>query len=369
MREHVTHLRADGRVTPEGNTAERPVLRICHLFSSQEVGGLEKHVQEQCSWQLHNTTAEVYVIAHPRYRAMFPAGVHFLALNTDRSRRNPLLSLQLLRLLRRHQFDLVHTHGGKPANLMRDLQRWIRGKVVITRHNIPHPRDSLAKHFPHRIAVSHRAISDSALEWRVIPNGTTLPLPGTSYREHLDAGRAAVISVARLVPAKGLDTLLRAWAMAQVGDAVLYLLGDGPLKGALQQLADELKLGDRVRFVGYQPQVADWYSAADLMVIASRYEGGPYTVAEALLAGCPVVSTDVGYVAENIPAQYLAGIDDVQGLAVSLTAALGDREALRDNYSPYFARARARLTLDAMAKETWQVYLEALGQSGINAGG
>lgn len=345
-------------------------LRVCHLFSSQEVGGLEKHVREQCIWQLDNTGAEVYVIAHPRYREMFPEGIHFLAVNTDRSRRNPLLSLQLLRLMRRYQFDLVHAHAGKPAYLMRGLQRWIRSQVVITRHNIPHPRDSLARHFSHRIAVSHRAVSDSALEWRVIPNGTTLPQPGQSYRESLDSDRAAVITVARFVPAKGLDILLRAWAMAEVGDSVLYLLGDGPLKADLQQLAGKLDLGERVRFVGYQPQVADWYAAADLMVIASRYEGGPYTVAEALLAGCPVVSTNVGYVAENIPAQYLAEVEDVQGLAVLLTAALGDREALRDNYSPYFARARARLTLDAMASETWQVYLAALKRRpGISAGG
>ncbi|WP_226668131.1 glycosyltransferase [Microbulbifer aggregans] len=368
MSEAVTGSTARDKTTYRGQAA-RP-LRVCHLFSSQEVGGLEKHVREQCIWQRHNTGAEVYVIAHPRYRDMFPEGIHFLGVDTDRSRRNPLLSLQLLRLMRRYQFDLIHAHAGKPTHLMRWLQRWIHSQVIITRHNIPHPRDSLAKHFSYRIAVSHRAVSDSALEWRVIPNGTTLPEPGQSYREHLDTGRAAVITVARLVPAKGLDILLRAWAKAEVGDAVLYLLGDGPLRAELQQLADKLDLGDRVRFTGYQPQVADWYTAADLMVIASRYEGGPYTVAEALLAGCPVVSTNVGYVAENIPAQYLTEVEDEQGLAVLLTAAVGDREALRDSYSPYFARARARLTLDAMASETWQVYLAALQREpDINAGG
>ena len=345
---------------PVGAESGRP-LRICQLFTSVETGGLEKHVQELCLWQLQNGDAEVYVIAHPRYRAMFPAGVHFLAVNTDRGRRNPLLSFQLLRLMRHYRFDLVHAHAAKPAYLMRRLQRWIPAKVVLTRHNVANPKDNLSKHFQHRIAVSQMAVANSALSWQVIPNGTRLPKLGDSYRSVMDSHKPAVISVARLVPAKGIDLLLRAWAQAQVGDAVLYLLGDGPQREELERLAGELQLGDRVKFVGFQSGVADWMSVADLMVVASSKEGAPYTVAEALLAGCPLVSTRVGNVPENIPAPYLVDIGDTAGLAVKLTAALGDVEQLRDNYSPYFARARERLTLDAMAAETWKVYRAALG--------
>ncbi|MCK7596389.1 glycosyltransferase family 4 protein [Microbulbifer sp. CAU 1566] len=346
----------------EGAQRDKP-LRICQLFTSVETGGLEKHVQELSSWQLQNCEAEVYVIAHPRYRAMFPAGVHFLAVNTDRGRRNPLLSFELLRLMRRYRFDLVHAHAAKPAYLMRRLQRWIPGKVVLTRHNVANPKDSLSKHFPHRIAVSQMAVANSALRWQVIPNGTRLPKLGEGYRSVLDSGKPAVISVARLVPAKGIDLLLRAWAQAQVGDAVLYILGDGPLRAELERLGDELQLGERVKFVGFQSHVADWMSVADLMVVASSKEGAPYTVAEALLAGCPLVSTHVGNVAENIPASYLVDIGDTAGLAVKLTSALGDLEQLRDNYSPYFARARERLTLDAMATETMKVYRAALASA------
>ncbi|QIL91225.1 glycosyltransferase [Microbulbifer sp. SH-1] len=335
-------------------------LRICHLFTSQETGGLEKHVQEQCQWQLESTDAEIFVIAHPRYRAMFPEGVRFLPMNTDRSRRNPVLNLALLRQLRRYRIDLVHAHGGKPAHLLWNLRRFLRARVVITRHNRHHPKDKIARHFEHRIAVSLKTVANSSLDWTIIPNGTRLPSAGEHHCDQVDCNRAVVISVARLVPAKGVDVLLRAWCRAQVNSAVLYILGDGPERAALEALAAELNLEESVRFMGYQRQVADWYRAADLTVIASRYEGGPYTVAEALLAGCPVVSTDVGYVAENIPAQYLVQIEDVPALAVRLTAALGDVERLRGEFAPYIARARNRLTLEAMAGETWKVYLRAL---------
>ena len=335
-------------------------LRICHLFSSQEVGGLEKHVQEQCRWQLANTDAEVYVIAHPRYREMFDEGVQFIAVNTDRGRRNPILSIVLTYQMRHHAFDLVHAHGGKPAQIMQRIQRYIPAEVVITRHNTGNPKDAVSKYFPSRIAVSKSAVKGSKLDWEIIPNGTEVPQTGDSFRGLLDETRPAVLSVARMVPAKGIDILVNAWSRAEVGDAVLYLLGDGPLQSKIEAQVRALGIEDSVRFMGFQRAVADWFPMADVMVIASRHEGGPYTVAEALLADCPVLSTDVGYVAENIPAQYVVPIEDEQALAVLITSALGDLDKLRDSYAPYFARARARLTLDAMARDTWRVYQQAL---------
>ena len=346
--------------TRNSSVKQKRKLRICHLFSSQEVGGLEKHVQEQCRWQLANTDAEVYVIAHPRYREMFDEGVQFIAVNTDRGRRNPILSLVLVYQMRLHEFDLVHAHGGKPAQIMQRVQHLIPAEVVITRHNTGNPKDTVSKHFSSRIAVSKSAVKSSKLGWEIIPNGTEIPQTGDSFRGLLDENRPAVLSVARMVPAKGIDILVSAWARAEVGDAILYLLGDGPLQNKIEAQVRALGMEDSVRFMGFQRAVADWFPVADVMVIASRHEGGPYTVAEALLADCPVLSTDVGYVAENIPAQYVVPIEDEQALAVLITSALGDLDKLRDSYAPYFARARARLTLDAMARDTWRVYQQAL---------
>ncbi|MEX2961715.1 glycosyltransferase [Microbulbifer sp. TYP-18] len=335
-------------------------LRICHLFTSQETGGLEKHVQEQCRWQVQNTSAQVCVVAHPRYRKLFASEVRFIALDTDRGRRNPLFLLALLRTLRQEHFDLVHGHGGKPAYLLQKLQPLLRGRCVITRHNAPNPKDGIARHFPQRIAVSHKAVEDSALDWRVIPNGTQLPADAGSLPEQLQPGRPAVIAVARLVAAKGIDLLLQAWGDTARGEAQLYIVGDGPERTGLEALAKELGIADSVKFVGFSPQVASWYRAADLLVISSRYEGGPYTVAEALLSGCPVVSTDVGYVAENIPARWLARDLNPPTLAALLTEALGDLGALRESYRESIARAAGRLTLEAMAADTWRVYQRAL---------
>ena len=337
-------------------------IRICHLFASQETGGLEKHVQEQCLWQLRNTDAQVFVIAHPRYRKLFPEGVQFLAVDTDRNRRNPRLMLTLLRAIRQYRFDLIHGHGGKPSFLLRLLQPLVRSRCVITRHNTPNPRDIVARGFRHRIAVSHKAVEDSGIDWTIIPNGTELPPAGAAPPAELDPDRPAVVTVARLVYAKGIDILLEAWVQAETGNALLYIVGDGPERAAMELLAERLGIADSVRFVGFTRQVPAWYRAADLMVIASRYEGGPYTVAEALLSDCPVISTDVGYVAENIPARWLAKDFDPQTLAQLLSAALADPQQLRADYVDSFERAGECLTLDAMASATWQVYQRALGR-------
>lgn len=336
--------------------------RICHLFASQEFGGLEKHVLEQSRWQRANTGADIAVIAHPRYRDVFAQEVTFLPLNTDRSRRSVMLSIDLLRTIRQHRFDLVHSHGGKPAQLLQRLKAFLHCNLVITRHNIKNPSDAVSKHFPNRIAVSNRAIKYSDLSWEVIPNGSEIATLIKARPQAMLADRPAVLAVARLVPAKGLDRLLDAWKLATTGDAILYLLGDGPELKALRAQAERLDIMPSVRFVGHTDHVLDWYVNADLMAMSSRNEGAPYTIVEALLSECPVISTDVGNVSENIPPQYLAADGSPQTFARLLTKALTQRRQLREDYRAYFARAKVNLTLEAMSRSTWEVYLRACGQ-------
>ncbi|MCH9691935.1 MAG: glycosyltransferase family 4 protein [Gammaproteobacteria bacterium] len=334
---------------------------ICHLFASQVFGGLEKHVLEQCRWQRANTDAKIAVIAHPRYRTMFEQEVTFLPLNTDRSRHNVLLYIDLLRTIRCNRFDLVHAHGGKPAQLLRRLKFFLHSQLIITRHNIKYPSDDVSRYFPNRIAVSKLAIKYSSLAWEVIPNGTEVTSLTRARPEALMPDRRAVLAVARLVPAKGLDRLLQAWKLAKTGDAILYLIGDGPELRALQTLAERLNIIRSVRFVGFTSQVLNWYVNADLMVMSSRNEGAPYTIVEALLSECPVISTDVGNVSENIPPEYVAADGNPQTIAKLLTKALAQQQQLRENYQDCFARAKANLTLEAMSRSTWQVYLRAHG--------
>ena len=118
-----------------------------------------------------------------------------------------------------------------------------------------------------------------------------------------------VLFVGHLVPVKGPDILLQAWARLQRSLAparphahtpTLLLLGDGPMRGRLERQARDLGVADTVQFLGSRPheEVALWMNVADCLCLPSRAEGMPNVVLEALGAGLPIVATDVGAVLE-----------------------------------------------------------------------
>jgi glycosyltransferase involved in cell wall biosynthesis len=103
----------------------------------------------------------------------------------------------------------------------------------------------------------------------------------------------------RMTEIKRVDLLLEAFAQLDPG-ADLLLAGDGPLRPAMEALAAKLGIGSRVHFAGFRSDVGTVYAAADAVALASANEGTPVSVIEALAAGRPVVSTDVGGVGDVV---------------------------------------------------------------------
>lgn len=101
------------------------------------------------------------------------------------------------------------------------------------------------------------------------------------------------LTVGRMDPPKAHDLLLRAFAAAAQPDAWLVLLGKGPRRAALERLAGELDVAERVRFVDSVPSVAPYLALADLFVFPSRLEGLPVALLEAMCAGLPCLASDI----------------------------------------------------------------------------
>jgi len=158
---------------------------------------------------------------------------------------------------------------------------------------------------------------------RVVPNGVRV----TDFEE-ADAhreDRPYLFALGRHVPQKGFDVLLRAMRLrADLGDERLLLLaGDGPQRSALQRLAGELELADRVRFLGItdRPTTASLFKGADAFVLPSRHEPFGIVNLEAMAAGTPVVATDVGGVGDFVVdgrTGLLVGSEDPAGMADAL---------------------------------------------------
>ncbi|WP_240419017.1 glycosyltransferase family 4 protein [Paenibacillus periandrae] len=160
----------------------------------------------------------------------------------------------------------------------------------------------------------------------VIPNGFDekrfRPVPHENKIPQL-------ITVCRLVPAKGIDILLLACAeLKKSGQAfVLHLIGDGPIRPELEQMAIELNIYEEIIFYGYMLHPEDFMPFFDVFVLPSRAESFGSVFAEAALCGLALIGTDVGGIPEQInhgQNGLLVPVDDVAALTIALEKVTGD---------------------------------------------
>jgi len=156
--------------------------------------------------------------------------------------------------------------------------------------------------------------------------------PGQEVPSLLEGG-TKLLHVASLVPVKDHRTLIRAFAAVSrdVSDAVLHLVGAGPLEKKLRQLSQELGLQRRVVFHGAVPhhELPRYYRSADLTLSSSLHEGQGWATQEA--AGCArtTVGTRVGVVPDLEPATLAVPPGNPEALARAVSEALSDRTRLR----------------------------------------
>lgn len=137
--------------------------------------------------------------------------------------------------------------------------------------------------------------------------------------------RPVFVSVGRMVPQKGFDDLIRAFALQSGGS--LVVLGEGPLRKDLTELSNELGVADRVWMPGFLPAPEQVLQAADVYVSASHWEGYPLVLIEAYAAGLPVVARDCDFgpseiVTPDRPGSLVPGkrIEDLAAAMASIAA-------------------------------------------------
>jgi glycosyltransferase involved in cell wall biosynthesis len=158
---------------------------------------------------------------------------------------------------------------------------------------------------------------------RVIPNPLIWPLearnPTLLPNDIRPPERFIILAVGRLMPQKGFDRLIEAFAKLHADHLSwdLVILGAGPDKQSLERQRDRLGLNDRVFLPGRAGNVGDWYERASIFAMTSLFEGFPNALLEAMAYGLPVISTDC----DTGPRDLIE--HDVNGLLVPL----GDQDA------------------------------------------
>ena len=308
-------------------------------------------------------------------------------------------SFDLLRLLQRESFDIVHAHCSLAGAVARPLARLMRRAVVMfTVHAFAaHERQGALKravlggvergldHCTDRYVVSTGHYRDEMIARRiaqrdrieVIPLGIALPpleRSGPDARRRaraelgLDESHEVVMFSGRLETQKGLVFLLQAWAalVARRPLARLVLLGDGPLHHELVRSAASLGIADSVRFAGWRDDAAALLVAADLFCLPSLWEAFGYVLLEAMAAGVPILASRVGGIPEVLAEGEFGRLcppGDAPALAAGIAAALNEREALAAVAEKAKAHLHAQHDVMRMVQRHADVYLRELGRT------
>jgi glycosyltransferase involved in cell wall biosynthesis len=259
------------------------------------------------------------------------------------------------RALRSSPVDVVHTHNAFHGLVGRVVARLARVPVVVqTIHNWwyldpPGSRrarmfrflERLAARFSDRVLFLNRDDLQRAEIERIVPApkrgliGNGIDLDGFSDRlervgRHearatlgLDETHYVVATVARLEWPKDHDTLLAAFAEVKkaLSEARLLVVGQGLDSARIQELAQTLGVHDRVDFLGHLEDVVPVLRAADVFVLSSAHEGIPRCLIEGMLAGLPLVASDVVGIRDVIDDRR-TGLRFPLGNARTLAAAL-----------------------------------------------
>ena len=194
----------------------------------------------------------------------------------------------------------------------------------------------------------------------VIYNAVDVERIATLASESIDdpwitSGTPLIISVGSLTPRKDMVTLLRAFAIVRAARTCnLLILGEGPEHESLRVLARELGVAESVRLPGFMANPFPWIARARVLVSASRAEGCPNVIQQALACGTPVVATDcpggTAEILENGRWGRLVPMGDPQAMASAINATLDDAK-------PNDGRLRAA---DFDAQRTAEQYLGLL---------
>jgi glycosyltransferase involved in cell wall biosynthesis len=301
----------------------------------------------------------------------------------------------LAEIIRRERVDIIHAHQYTPF-FYGAASRWLGSAppVLFTEHGRAHPdfprrkrilanrvllrradravavgeavRQALIRNegiAPGRVEVIYNGIPLEPFETRL----TTSERAAVRAEIGVEPDDLIVIQVARLDYLKDHATAIRTIerVAGRCPNARLVLVGEGPERGAIEDLVQARVMGDHVRLLGRRTDVPRLLAAADIVLLTSISEGIPLTLIEAMASGHPVVSTRVGGVAEVVvdgQTGLLAPAGDGETLAGHIVR-LADEPGRRDRMGRSGRRRAEELFSEGRMHEAYQqIYTSMIGK-------
>jgi glycosyltransferase involved in cell wall biosynthesis len=364
------------------------------LVLEASAGGAGRHVLDLAQG-LINRGCEVHLLyATGRLDRMFADGVLKIrglkigSLHLDRhvGIRDLTAVLETRRYINQHgPFDIIHGHAAKGGAVARISGLGKKAQVFYTPHGfqLMDPGLSRVKRFSYAalewlMSVNHRQLIVVSPEEqksvmrlgispgrvKLIPNGiskdtATATRAAARRAMNLPEDAVAIGFIGRLVRLKAVDVLLQAFAKASIAvpQARLMVVGSGPLRQTLERLASELGVSDKVDWLG-ERDARELIRGFDIFTLASRKEGLPYVILEAMAAGLPVVATETCSVSSLLKSGetgVVIPVDDAERFADALIQLGSDRE-LRNRVGTAAALHAGQFSIEQMVLRTLDAY-------------
>jgi glycosyltransferase involved in cell wall biosynthesis len=307
-------------------------MHIVQMINALRIGGAEKLVvtfaRAARTTDIKLTVVTLRANVPEVKQAVLETGARVVELH-HRKLFSPGRFYRLVRFLQQEDVDIIHTHLAM-ANILGAASGRLAGiPVVTTLHNVSTGSENHTVRGPLESWLLNHSVEQviavgletaEAQQFRlggkeiiVIPNAVEVPGETAASRVRalrqelgIAQGSPLLLSVGRLEPQKGMNDLILAFEklLLSYPDARLVVAGIGSLHDRLNREIREAGLQSQVQLLGLRNDIPDLLAACDLFVSASRWEGLPVSVLEAMAAGKPVVATRVG----DLPQVVLDGM-------------------------------------------------------------
>jgi len=366
-------------------------MRIVYIITRAEtLSGAQIHVRDlsRALLERHHDITVLVGGEGPFTRSLEFYGIPYRSLSQLRRSLHPVYDISaffaIRKALKELRPDLIATHSSKAGFLGRLAGASTRIPTLFTAHGWSYLHESMplfqraVYKLMEMLAVPLSArivtVSDDGRSFaqrrlhvppaKVITIHNGVPdIPQSLYSDP-SACPPRLVMVARLEPPeKDHGTLLKVLARLSDLEWQLDLVGDGPLRHALEKMVSRLNLDGKVRFWGTRTDVAEILSQVQLFVLISKTEGFPISILEAMRAGLPIIASHVGGIPESVHDSingFLVPLNQPDVLYDRLQLLLTDHE-LRKQMGAASRRLYAQhFTFDQMLEKTAKLYSQLI---------
>ena len=324
-------------------------MKVVHFVLSDSFAGIEQHVDELL---VNNLTDNPILICNESIAKDFDERINVYKIKNI-SRRSIIGKYKLKKLLKHIGPDIVHTHGSKTTSIISSINK-NKFKHIATVHGIKKNKKIYEK-ADFVVGVSSKAIEDIQNKSKVISNWWYPKL----QKFKKEKGKYA-LAIGRLEKIKGFDLLISSWKNI---DTDLLIIGSGNERQNLDKLIEKNNLSKKIKIIDNQNRsdLVSFYNNASVLIISSRDEGGPRVGLEALYLKVPVLSTNVGHMADILPIELLAEKNNQKSLQNLLEKYVDNIQIF--NQEAIFEFVEEEFSIKEKIIELQDTYLSVLNKS------